>query len=238
MLQNKLESVAPLRIQDCAEEDRPREKLLQKGTASLTDAELLAVLIGSGTRDTSVVVLAQHILKANGNSLQELAKRPVQELQRFKGIGAAKSIAIVYAMELTRRRAYETRNKKEVVDSSSKAYALLRPDLTDKLVEECWILLLNRANYLIKKIKLSSGGTSATVMDPRLIFKLVLEHQATAIILAHNHPSGNPSPSPADIQLTQRFSKAGKLLDVTITDHIIFTDNSYYSFSDQGMLSV
>ncbi|WP_339043996.1 JAB domain-containing protein [Cardinium endosymbiont of Tipula unca] len=170
MSQNKLESVAALRIQDWAEEDRPREKLLKKGMASLMDAELLAVLVGSGTRDMSVVVLAQHILKANGNSLQELAKRSVQELQRFKGIGAAKSIAIACAMELTRRRTYEIGNKREAIDCSSKAYTLLRPDLTDKLIEESWILLLNRANYLIKKIKLSSGGTSATVMDPRLVF--------------------------------------------------------------------
>ena len=233
---HELNGTTPLRIQDWAEADRPREKLLKRGTASLTDAELLAVLIGSGTRDMSVVVLAQHILKANDNSLQELAKRSVQELQRFRGIGEAKTIAIVCAMELTRRRVHEIGNKKALINSASKAYRLLHSDLTDKLTEEFWILLLNRANYLIKKIKISSGGTSATVVDPKLIFRLVLEHQAAAIILAHNHPSGNASPSFTDIQLTKRLVEAGKLLDVTITDHIIFTDNTYFSFADQRML--
>lgn len=233
-----IQSNAPLKIQDWAAADRPREKLLIKGTASLTDTELLAVLIGSGTREMSVVVLAQHILRANHNSLQELAKRSVQELKQFRGIGEAKAIAIVCAMELTRRRIHEAENKKEPINSSHKAYALLQPDLTDKLAEECWVLLLNRANYLIKKIKISSGGTSATVVDPKLVFRLVLEHQAVAIILAHNHPSGNPSPSVTDIQLTKRLAEAGKLLDVTITDHIICTDRTYFSFADQGMLSL
>jgi DNA repair protein RadC len=237
-MSQKTDLSAPLKIQDWAEEDRPREKLLKKGTASLTDAELLAILIGSGTRNMSVVVLAQLILKTNDNSLQELAKRSVQELKQFRGIGEAKAIAIVCAMELTRRRVHEGSHKREAINSSFKAYTSLQPDLTDKLTEEFWILLLNRAHYLIKKIKISSGGTSATVVDPKLIFKLVLEHQAVAVILAHNHPSGNHSPSPTDIQLTQRLSEAGKLLDITITDHIIFTDKSYFSFADEGMLSL
>ncbi|ROT47307.1 RadC family protein [Candidatus Cardinium hertigii] len=233
---NKIDLTAPLKIQDWAEEDRPREKLLKKGVSSLTDAELLAVLIGSGTRDISVVVLAQHILKANGNSLQELAKRSVQEFKQFRGIGEAKAIIIVCAMELTRRRVYESGNKRELVNSSCKAYALLQPDLTDKLIEEFWILLLNKSKYLIKKIKISSGGTSITVVDPKLVFKLALEHQAAAIIAAHNHPSGNPSPSITDIQLTKRLSEAGQLLNIIITDHIIFTDKTYFSFADQGIL--
>ncbi|WP_419241648.1 RadC family protein [Cardinium endosymbiont of Nabis limbatus] len=229
-------ATVPLRIQDWAPEDRPREKLLRQGASSLTDAELLAVLIGSGTRDTSVVVLAQHILKANGHSLQELAKRSVQELQRFKGIGEAKAVAIVCAMELTRRRAYEPDHKKELVNSSLKAYRLLQPDLTDKSIEEFWVLLLNRANYLIKKIKISSGGTSRTIVDAKFLFRLVLDHQAVSIILAHNHPSGNTTPSTTDIELTKSITKAGKLLDVSVLDHIIFTDRKYFSFSDEGLL--
>lgn len=229
-------ATAPLKIQDWAPEDRPREKLLQKGAAALTDAELLAVLIGSGTRNISVVVLAQHILKANGNSLQELAKRSVQELLRFRGIGVAKAIAIVCAMELTRRRAHEPFRKKELINSSFKAYNLLQPDLTDKSVEEFWVLLLNRANYLIKKIKISSGGTSRTIVDAKWLFRLVLDHQAVSIILAHNHPSGNTTPSTTDIKLTNALDKAGRLLDVAVLDHIIFTDRNYFSFSDQGML--
>ncbi|AXI24126.1 DNA repair protein RadC [Cardinium endosymbiont of Sogatella furcifera] len=229
-------ATAPLKIQDWAPEDRPREKLLHKGASSLTDAELLAVLIGSGTRNVSVVVLAQHILKENGNSLQELAKRSVQELRRFRGIGEAKAIAVVCAMELTRRRAYEPVHKKELVNSSAKAYRLLQPDLTDKSVEECWVLLLNRANYLIKKIKISSGGTSRTVVDSKYLFRMVLDHQAVSIILAHNHPSGNITPSATDIALTKSITNAGALLDVTLLDHIIFTDRKYFSFSDEGML--
>ncbi|TSJ81312.1 MAG: DNA repair protein RadC [Candidatus Cardinium sp.] len=229
-------ATVPLRIQDWAPEDRPREKLLRQGASSLTDAELLAVLIGSGTRNTSVVVLAQHILKTSGNSLQELAKRSVQELRRFRGIGEAKAVAIVCAMELTRRRAYEPVIKKELVNSSLKAYRLLQPDLTGKSVEEFWVLLLNRANYLIKKIKISSGGTSRTIVDAKFLFRLVLDHQAVAIILAHNHPSGNTTPSTADIELTNTLSKAGELLDVAVLDHIIFTDRTYFSFSDEGMV--
>lgn len=217
----------PLKIQDWAPEDRPREKLLQKGASTL---------IGSGTRNVTVVGLAQHILRANGNSLQELAKRSVQELQRFKGIGIAKAVTIVCAMELTRRRFYEPSYKKEVINSSSKAYKLLQPDLTDKCVEEFWILLLNRANYLIKKIKISSGGTSTTVVDAKFLFRLVLDHQAVSIILAHNHPSGNTTPSTTDIELTKSLKEAGQLLDVTVLDHIIFTDRKYFSFSDEAML--
>ncbi|CAH2559643.1 RadC family protein [Cardinium endosymbiont of Oedothorax gibbosus] len=227
---------APLKIQDWAPEDRPREKLLRQGASSLTDAELLAVLIGSGTRNTSVVVLAQHVLKTNGNSLQELAKRSVQELRRFRGIGEVKSIAIVCAMELTRRRPYEPAHKRELVNSSFKAYKLLQPDLTDKSVEEFWVLLLNRANYLIKKIKISSGGTSRTIVDSKFLFRLVLDHQTVSIVLAHNHPSGNTTPITTDIELTKSLTKAGELLDVTVLDHIIFTDRKYFSFSDGGML--
>ncbi|WP_342265734.1 RadC family protein [Cardinium endosymbiont of Philonthus spinipes] len=229
-------ATAPLKIQDWAPEDRPREKLLRQGASNLTDAELLAVLIGSGTRNMSVVVLAQHILKAYGNSLQELAKRSVQELQRFRGIGEAKAIAIVCAMELTRRRAYEPVHKKELINSSAKAYRVLQPDLTDKSVEEFWVLLLNRANYLIKKLKISSGGTSRTIVDARFLFRLVLDHQAVSIILAHNHPSGNTTPSTTDIELTKTLIRAGELLDVAVLDHIIFTDRKYFSFSDAGML--
>ncbi|HLP35040.1 MAG TPA: DNA repair protein RadC [Amoebophilaceae bacterium] len=227
---------APLKIQDWAAEDRPREKLLKQGTAALTDAEVLAVLIGSGTRNVNVVTLAQHILKANGNNLQELAKRSVKELQQFKGIGQARAIAIVCAMELTRRRVNERDKRKEPVNSSLKAYTLLQPDLTDKLTEEFWILLLNRAHFLIKKIKVSSGGTSGTIVDPKQMFKLVLDHQATAVILAHNHPSGNPTPSSTDRELTTRLISAGELLDVSIIDHLIFTDRGYFSFADEGLI--
>lgn len=228
--------IAPLKIQDWAPEDRPREKLLQRGVDALTDAELLAVLIGSGTPQVSVVALAQHILKASDNSLQELAKRSVQELRRFRGIGEAKAIAIVCAMELTRRRTHEPARRKELINSSRKAYSLLQPDLTDKSIEEFWVLLLNRANYLIKKIKISSGGISRTIVDARLLFGLALDYRAVSIILAHNHPSGNIAPSTADVELTNLLDQSARLLNVTIVDHIIFTDRKYFSFSDEGML--
>ena len=226
------------RIQDLAEEDRPREKLLSKGIDSLTNAELLAVIIGSGTKDASAVVLAQQILRTNDNSLQVLAKRSVRELERFKGIGQAKAIALVCAMELTRRRYQEHKAKVKSLCSSSQVYRFMKPDLTDKLIEEFCVLLLNNANRLIKKLKISTGGTSVTIVDPKVLFRRALEYSATSMILIHNHPSGNPTPSQADIQLTKRILSAGKLFDIDILDHIIFADQVYFSFADEGLLKL
>jgi len=226
-----------LNIQDWAIADRPREKLVSQGATSLTDAELLATLIGSGTKDTSVVLLAQQILRSNNHSLQELAKRSVQDLKQFKGIGMAKAITIVCAMELTRRRWKEKHRKPVEIRSPKQIYDLMQPELMDKPVEEFWVILLNKANYVIKKMQMSTGGLSATIADRTWVFKWVLSYGATALALVHNHPSGDARPSRADIDLTTSFIEAGKILGISVIDHIIFTNNGYFSFANAGLLS-
>ena len=225
-----------LKIQDWASADRPREKLMQKGSTALTDAELLAILIGSGTNKVSAVNLAQLILKHYDNDLNLLAKCSAKELQRFKGIGEAKAITIVSAMELGRRRKEHNVPPKTRLYDSSSVYHFIKPELLDKPIEEFWIILINRANYLIKKQFISSGGLTATFADPKVVFKAALEHQTAGIILAHNHPSGNPEPSAKDITLTQKLIDGGKLLDITVLDHIIVAGNSYFSFVDEKLL--
>lgn len=225
-----------LKILSWAEEDRPREKLLLKGRSALTDAELIGILIGSGTRSMSAVDLAKHILNKVNNDLNELAKLSVKDLQKFKGIGEAKAISIVSALEVGRRRKEKEPTKKEKIACSRDAYEAMRPHLLDLHHEEFWIILLNRANIITNKLQVSAGGVSGTVADPKIIFKLALDHIASGIILVHNHPSGNLSPSQADIDLTKKLKEAGKFLDVPVLDHLIFTDNDYYSFADKGML--
>jgi len=225
-----------LSIQDWAKADRPREKLVQNGAGSLTDAELIGILLGSGTRQVSAVSLAQLILKQHNHDLNELAKRSVKELQKFKGIGEAKSVAIVSAMELSRRRSDQGILQKPRINSSHDLYALMKMELRDKLIEEFWIVLLTRANYLIKKHLVSRGGTANLAVDPKVIFKTALDHQAASIVLVHNHPSNNPNPSQLDIELTERLIKGGKILDIPIIDHLIFTESGYFSFADEHVL--
>jgi len=219
-----------------AEEDRPREKLLQKGRTALTDAELIAILIGSGTRNKSAVDVSKVILNSIGNNLHELAKLSVQELQKFEGIGEAKAISIISALELGRRRKEAEPVRRAKISCSQDAYQIIKPYLLDQLVEQFWIILLNRANQVIKPEIISEGGVSGTVADPKVIFKRALDKLASSIILVHNHPSGNLTPSQADIQLTQKLKEAGKCLDLPVLDHLIFTDHAYYSFADEGML--
>jgi DNA repair protein RadC len=228
--------VSYLKIQDLAKEDRPREKLIQKGTSALSEAELIGILLGSGTKNLSAVGLAQSILKQHNNDLNELAKRSVKELQKFKGIGEAKAVTIVSAMELGRRRKTSEKLQKPKIDSSRDAYELMKIDLADKLTEEFWILLLTRTNYVIKKHLISSGGTAQLAVDPKIIFKTALDHHAASIILIHNHPSNNCQPSELDIKLTERLTKGGKILDIPILDHIIFTEDSYFSFADEHLV--
>ena len=225
-----------LRIQDWAKADRPREKLLQKGSTVLTDAELLGILIGSGTSKVSAVNLAQLILKHHNNNLSLLAKCSVKELQRFKGIGEAKAITIVSAMELGRRRTDQAVPIRPRLCDANSVYHCIRPELLDKPIEEFWIILVNRANYLIKKQRISSGGLTGTSADPKVIFRAALDHQTAGVILAHNHPSGNPEPSAKDIALTKKLIDGGKLLDITILDHIIVAGDSYFSFVDEKLL--
>lgn len=234
--QNPSQAVMHLKIQDWAKDDRPREKLMQKGCSALTDAELIAILLGSGTKQISAVNLAQMVLKHHNHDLHELAKRSVQELQQFKGIGEAKAITIVSAMELGRRRKEQNTLERPRIHTSFDIYQLMKIELMDKLIEQFWIILLTRANYVIKKQLISSGGIAKLAVDPKVIFKTALDHHASTIILVHNHPSNNPKPSQMDINLTERLIHAGKVLDIPIIDHVIFTNDSYFSFADEQVL--
>jgi DNA repair protein RadC len=227
---------AYLKIQDWAHEDRPREKLLQQGASVLSAAELIGTLLGSGTKNLSAVGLAQAILQHHNNDLNEIAKRSVKELQKFKGIGVAKAVAIVSVMELGRRRQASIKLDKIKIESARDVYELMKKDLSDKLREEFWVVLLTRANHVIKKHLISSGGSAQLAVDPKVIFKIALDHHASGIILTHNHPSNNPTPSHLDIQLTERLMKGGKLLDVPILDHVIFAEDKYFSFADEHVV--
>ncbi|WP_394991263.1 DNA repair protein RadC [Emticicia sp.] len=218
-----------------AEEDRPREKLMMKGKAALSDAELIAILIGSGSRDLSAVDLSKLILQSVNNNLNELAKLSINDLIKFKGIGDAKAISIASALELGRRRKDSEVTKKTKVSSSSDAYEAIRPHLMDLSHEQFWVLLLNRANEIIRPQQISIGGVAGTVADPKIIFKAAIEHLASSIILVHNHPSGNLTPSQADKDLTKKVKESGKMLDIPVLDHLIFSDNGYFSFADEGI---
>lgn len=226
----------PRKILSWAEEDRPREKLLMKGKGALTDAELIAILIGSGTVELSAVDVSKIILQAANNNLNTLAKLSIKDLMRVKGIGEAKAITIVAALELGRRRKEAEPQQRARIGCSNDAYVQIRPYLLDLQHEEFWLLLLNRANEVIRPIQISQGGVAGTVADPKIIFKTALEHLASSIILVHNHPSGNTRPSDADKHLTQKLKELGKLLEMPILDHLIFTETSYFSFADEGLI--
>ncbi len=226
-----------LTIKAWAEEDRPREKMLNKGKQSLSDAELLAILLGSGSREETAVGLAQRVLKSVENNLNELGKRSLPELMRFKGIGEAKAISIAAALELGRRRQLSEIIDRPQVKSSKDAFNFIAPVLLDLDHEEFWILLLNRANRIISRQKISAGGVSGTVVDAKIIFRTTLEiAPASSIILCHNHPSGNLRPSQADIDITRKLKKAGETLDIAVLDHLIIAGTGYYSFADEGQL--
>ncbi len=223
-------------IQSWAEEDRPREKLMLKGKAALSDAELIAILINSGTIDLTAVDVAKIILKSVGNNLNELARLSIKDLSKFRGIGEAKAISIVAALELGRRRREQDRPQRSRIICSRDAYNEMLPHLLDKPHEEFWILILNRANEVLRPVQISTGGVSGTVADPKLIFRHALEQLASGLILFHNHPSGNLMPSQANKDLTRKLRDAGRLLDIPVLDHLIFTDKAYYSFADEGIL--
>ncbi|MGV3640483.1 MAG: RadC family protein [Adhaeribacter sp.] len=223
-------------IKSWAEEDRPREKLLLKGKAALSDAELIAILIGSGTPKMTAVDLAKSILGKVGNDLHALAALSVEALCKEPGIGPAKAIAIVSALELGRRRKEALTPRKTKITCSQDIFDYIRPHLLDLPHEEFWVILLNRANEVMKKMSVSKGGVAGTVADPKVIFKLALDHLASALVLVHNHPSGNLKPSSADVALTRKMKEAGELLDLPILDHVIFAQTSYYSFADEGAL--
>lgn len=223
-------------IKYLAEDDRPREKLLNIGRQNLSDAELLAIILGSGNRDETAVQLAQRILSSHHNDLNVLGKVSVNELKKFKGVGEAKAISIAAAFELGKRRSETEAVVKPKIVTSADAFNLLSGKLSDLRHEEFWIILLNRAHTLITAQCISKGGVSSTVVDARLILKPAIEHLASGIILGHNHPSGQLKPSEQDITITKKLKESARLMDISILDHIIIGDQKYLSFADEGLL--
>jgi DNA repair protein RadC len=225
-----------LSITDWAADDRPREKLMAKGPGALSDAELIAILIRSGSTRESAVDLAKRILSSVGNDLHRLGRLGVADLVKFKGMGEAKAISVVAALELGRRRRLLEPAVRPSITSSAAAYEQVRPMLADLAHEEFWIVLLDRGNRHIETKCISQGGMHGTVADPKIIFKQALDSRASSVILCHNHPSGQLRPSEEDIRLTRKLTEGGRLLDIGVHDHLIITASGYYSFADNGML--
>lgn len=223
-------------IKNWSQDDQPREKLLYKGRAALSDAELVAILIGSGNRDESAVALCKRILSTVDNNLSQLGKLSIKQLMDFKGIGEAKAITIAAALELGRRRRGEEALQKKKITSSTDVFELLQPIIGELEHEEFWIVYLNNSNKVIQKNQLSKGGMTGTLVDVRLVMKNALEVGATGLILAHNHPSGTLKPSEADKDITQKLKLAAQSLDIKVLDHLIVTEKAYFSFADEGVL--
>lgn len=223
-------------LKDMAESDRPREKLMERGLSSLTDSELLGILIGSGTAEHTAVDVARIVLERYNHNLPELGRATLRDLVKCPGIGPARAVVIQAAMELGRRRSVASAMERPSITKASDAYGLLRPHLADLQHEEMWIVLLNRASKLIEVSRLSQGGMAGTVVDVRLLMKRALDCSASAIIMAHNHPSGNVEPSDDDKAITQRVAQAAKLFDISLLDHIIVGNERYYSFAQSGMI--
>ena len=226
----------PFPITNWAEDDRPREKLMIKGKNALSDAELMAILIGSGSRNESAVQLSKRILSNFDNNLNALGKLSIKQLTEFKGIGEAKAISIIAAMELGRRRREMEAIELKQIGSSKSVFEIMQPIIGELQHEEFWILYLNYSNKVIAKSQLSKGGITGTVVDIRIVFKIALEQNATSIILSHNHPSGKLQPSDADIAITKKIKMAGQQLDIPVLDHLIITEKGFYSFNDNGIL--
>lgn len=216
--------------------DQPREKLRDKGKASLSDAELVAILIGSGSKNESAVDLSKRILASVDNNLNALGKLSLKQLMVFKGIGEAKAISIAAALELGRRRGGEALVQKQKITSSQTVFHIMQPLLGELPHEEFWIIYLNNSNKIIQKNQLSKGGITGTLVDVRLVLKNALEVGATGLILVHNHPSGTLKPSEADKQLTRKLKLAGESLDIKVLDHVIITEKAYFSFADEAIL--
>jgi DNA repair protein RadC len=225
-----------LKITDWAVEDRPREKLIQKGTSSLSDAELLGILISSGTKDKSAVDLGRELLSVVNNNLNSLGKLTIADLKKLHGIGTARAVTITAALELGRRRKMAEVPDILQIKCSKDVADIFQPILSDIMHEEFWILFLNRSNKVINRMKLSQGGISGTVTDVRMVMKKAIEYLASGIIVCHNHPSGNLNPSESDTKITQKIKEAGNLMDIQLLDHLIISDKDYYSFADNGML--
>tara|TARA_R110002050_G_scaffold18755_7_gene54459 strand:- start:19077 stop:19775 length:699 start_codon:yes stop_codon:yes gene_type:complete len=232
-MQNKPSSFS---IKNWSDDDRPREKLVQKGKAVLSDAELIAILIGSGSREESAVELSKKILASVNNNLNELGKLSVNKLMQFKGIGEAKAVTIVAALEIGRRRRGEDAQKITKITSSKSVFELLQPLMGELPHEEFWIVYLNNSNKVLHSSQQSKGSITGTLIDVRLIMKEALEMGAIAMILAHNHPSGTLKPSAADKQITQKIKKAAEGLDIKVLDHVIITQTDYFSFADENII--
>lgn len=225
----------PFPITNWSEDDKPREKLMLKGKSALSDAELIAILIGSGSRNESAVDLSKRILATVDNNLNALGKMTIQQLMNFKGIGEAKAISIMAAMELGRRRRSEDAVELKKITSSKMIFELMQPILGELPHEEFWVLYLNNSNKVLLKSQQGKGGITGTMVDVRLVFKAALELGATSVILCHNHPSGTLTPSEADKQITKKLKAAGVNLDIQVLDHLIITENGYFSFNDEGI---
>ncbi len=225
-----------IRIRDLAVEDRPLEKVRHQGISSLSNTELLAILIGTGTREASAIDLARKLMMQTDNDLHRLGKMTLAELSKIRGVGATKSTRILAAFEISRRKRADQPRQRSSVRCSEDAYQLLEGTLADLVHEEFWILLLNRANQLIEKVRISQGGISGTVTDIRLIMHAAVEKLASGIILAHNHPSGNLKPSDADLKITNKIRDAALLLDISLLDHLIISDQGYLSMADENLM--
>lgn len=230
------ENSPSLSIKNWSDDDKPREKLVQKGKSILSDAELVAILIGSGSRNESAVELSKRILASVNNNLNELGRLSIKQLKEFKGIGEAKAVTIAAALEMGRRRRGEAAQKITKISSSKSVFELLQPILGELEHEEFWIIYLNNSNKVLHHAQLSKGGITGTLVDVRLVLKQALELGAVAMILAHNHPSGTLKPSTADIQITQKLKNAADALDLKVLDHLIITQKEYFSFADEGVL--
>jgi len=223
-------------IKFLAEDDRPREKFLLKGINSLSDSELLAIILRSGSREETAMELARKILNSVNHSWHQLSLLSVKDLMKFKGVGEVKAIAIATALEIGRRRAAQEVPEKLQIASSNDGYQILRKYLSDLRTEEFWAIFLNQSNRLLHFTQLTQGGINQSIVDVRILFKTALDHYATAVIIAHNHPSGNLKPSKEDLEITRRIREAGNMLNIQLLDHLIITQNSYFSFSDEGLL--
>jgi DNA repair protein RadC len=227
---------SPFPITNWSEEDKPREKLMNKGKAALSDAELIAILIGSGSRNESAVELSKRILASIDNNLNALGKLSIKQLMGFKGIGEAKAISIIACLELGRRRRSEDAVELKKITSSQSIFEIMQPIIGELPHEEFWIIYLNNSNKVLSKLQLSKGGITGTLVDVRLVFKSAIELGAVGIVLSHNHPSGTLIPSDADKQITKKLIQAGASLDIKILDHLIISESSYFSFADEGVL--
>jgi DNA repair protein RadC len=225
-----------LKITEWAVEDRPREKLIRQGTANLSDAELLAILISSGTKDRSAVDLGRELLNNVNNNLNRLGKLTIADLKKIRGIGTARAVTIAAALELGRRRKLAEAPDALQIKCSGDVADIFQPLLSDLVHEEFWILFLNRSNKVIDRMRLSQGGISGTVTDVRMVMKKAIEYLASGIIVCHNHPSGNLNPSESDTKITKKIKEAGSLMDIQLLDHLIISEKEYYSFADNGLL--